>query len=143
MFTFIVSFILISCQSYRQATGIVLDAHYQIYPVAENSFQQLTRIPAQSLWQGYNSPSPLGLSGDERLIGELHFFLPNEDRSEIWVYESDTPGKVVLLAFHSVVHPYADAQGQYYGYHLCADVSIDETDYRNWETKAIGILSAP
>jgi hypothetical protein len=80
------------------------------------------------LWQGYSSAKPFNQPEDTRDRWKLVFH--SADGTERWIQiaeSASTPATLYVYAFQ-VITPYADQNGNHYGYHPCRAFALPSTE---------------
>lgn len=81
-----------------------------------------------NLWRGYDAAKPFDVPDDARERWQLHFTNTAGEERWINVWQSATTAGLLYAYAFQVVTPYADAQGNHYGYHPCRAFTLLPTE---------------
>jgi hypothetical protein len=87
---------------------------------------------SQTIWRGYDSAKPFDQPSDTFKHWSVTLILP--DGTEQWIYLLDsaqTPSTSYIYVFDNV-EPFADAQGNHYGFHPCRAFAADTNLVSSW-----------
>ena len=95
-------------------------------------YQPFTWDASDSIWRGYGSANPFDQPSDA--FKHFSVTLLQDNGAEQWIYILDsaqTPDIDYIYVFDNV-HPFADTNGNYFGYHPCRAFAADATLVDSW-----------
>lgn len=103
------------------------------------SDESIARVPlswdaSKTIWRGYRSARPFDQPDDAREHWKVNLFLP--DGSERWIdilISPTTPDVYYVYSFERT-DPFADANGEHYGFHPCRAFSIAAAEVQSYLT---------
>lgn len=103
------------------------DGKLDNYPLDTEALEALWTIEGESIWIGYDQGGWDLPAGFASLRFERYWIRGYKDGDEFWAMLRTTPDYSLAIVYENT-EPFADANGEHYGYHPCGGWEITQED---------------